>query len=405
MRRSLPFRSALSAIALAAIVAACASAAEAPSHRPAPEVASAAATAYEMLVTNESADLVSRVRFTPGEGFETVREIPVGVMPMEPDAPHGVVASADGEHYYVSLAHGTPYGYVWKYDARADTLIDRVMLGRFPASMDLTPNGEYLFVTNFNLHGDHVPSDVSVVHTATMQEVARPVTCVMPHGNRVNDAGTRLYNTCMHSDQLVELSTETFEVTARFGLAPGREGALALDDLGEMAGHDTHAEHDSDRHDPAEVGHAHEGEPCRPTWATPGRGEREAMVYVPCNGRAEVVEVDSERWELTRRFATGHQPYNSEVTPDGRLLIVTLRGDQGVQIFDLERGEEVRRLETTQPITHGVVASPDGRYAFVTSEAIGSTPGTLGAIDLETLEWAGDTELRYQPTGIDLLPQ
>ena len=49
----------------------------------------------------------------------------------------------------------------------------------------------------------------------------------------------------------------------------------------------------------------------------------------------------------------------------------TLKGNQAVAIFDLATGEE-RRVETSRPVTHGVVVSPDSRYAFVTNEAVAS---------------------------------
>ena len=42
----------------------------------------------------------------------------VGINPMDPDGPHGVALAPDGKHYYVTTAHGVPYGYLWKFDAR-----------------------------------------------------------------------------------------------------------------------------------------------------------------------------------------------------------------------------------------------------------------------------------------------
>src|SRR5690606_4205502 len=161
------------------------------------------------------------------------------------------------------------------------------------------------------------------------------------------------------------------QVSARYSVAPGHEAALALDDTG---GHAAHA-----ASTPETV--------CSPTWVQPAKGGRaNRYVYVPCNKAAEVLEIDAERWEITRRFPSGAGPYNMDVTPDGRLLLVTLKGGQGVQVIDLETGEERARIATTQPVTHGVVVTPDGRYAFVTNEAIGSTRGTVDVIDLARLE-------------------
>ncbi len=340
------------------------------------------APTYWLYVANESSDQVSRIAFTPGKGARKEGNVPVGIMPADIDGPHGLTVSPDGRAWYVSVAHGTPYGRVWKYIAGADTTAGRVELGYFPASMSTTPDGQFLWVVNFNLHGDPVPSSVSVVYTPTMTEVARPVTCVMPHGSRINVAGTKHYSACMHSEQLVEIDTRSFQVTKRFSLMPGHEGKLPLDDTGKEM-----------HHTAATV--------CSPTWAQPGRGRFASLVYVPCNKNQEILEIDLQAGAVTRRFSTGKGPYNLTVTPDGRLLLATLKGDQGVQIFDLEQGKEVGRVATTQPITHGVVVSPDGLYAFVTNEAIGSTRGTVDVIDLRTLQRTASVAAEYQPGGID----
>ena len=343
--------------------------------------------AYHLVVANESSDLVSRLTYRPGAGFSTDGTVPVGLMPADVDGPHGITVSPDGRHWYVSLAHGTPFGQVWKYTTAGDSLVGRVDLGLFPATMGITPDGQFLFVVNFNLHGDPVPSSVSVVHAPTMTEVARPTTCVMPHGSRVSAAGTKQYSACMHSEQVVEIDTRTFQVSARYSVAPGHERALALDDTGGHAPHAASA--------PEAV--------CSPTWVQPAKGKRaNRYVYVPCNKAAEVLEIDTERWEITRRFPSGAGPYNMDVTPDGRLLLVTLKGAQAVQIIDLDTGKERARTATTQPVTHGVVVTPDGRYAFVTNEAIGSTRGTVDVIDLARLERVASAELEHQSGGIDL---
>ena len=69
---------------------------------------------------------------------------------------------------------------------------------------------------NFNLHGDMVPSSVSVVSTQTMTEVARIKTCTMPHGSRLNPQGTKQYSAFMMDDMLVEVDTATLKVCAPF---------------------------------------------------------------------------------------------------------------------------------------------------------------------------------------------
>ncbi len=359
---------------------------------------------YRLYVANESSDIVSRVVFRPGAGAEVEKEIPVGIMPADNDGAHGLTVSPDGAFWYLTIAHGTPYGYVWKFATGADTLVARAEAGLFPATMGITPNGQFLVVANFNLHGDMVPSDLSVVYTPTMTQLSRVTTCLMPHGSRVSASGGRQYSACMHSDQLVEFDLTTLEVSRRFSLAPGREGPLDARDQG-MGGHVMVMSGDeASMRDDTSMGRMAEmtDAVCSPTWAEPGAGAlADRVVYVACNRNDEVLEIDAEDWTVRRRFPTGAAPYNLDVTADGSLLLATLKGEQAVAVISLESGEELARLATTQSITHGVVTSPDGRYAFVSNEAIGATPGTLDVFDLSALERVASVALRYQPGGID----
>ena len=326
----------------------------------------AQAPIYHVYVANESSDLVSLVAFTPGEGTVVEKEIPVGIMPGDNDGAHGISVSPDGRYWYVTIAHGTPRGQLWKFHAGPDTLVGRTTLGLFPATMGITRDGQFLLAANFNLHGDMAPSDISVVYTPEMIEVARIRTCMMPHGSRMNAAGTRHYSVCMHSERLVEIDLESFEISRQLDVSPGGEGV------------------------------------CSPTWVEPAAGAgANRFVYVACNRHDEVLEVDAERWEATRRLATGRGPYNLEVTADGTRLLATLKGEQAVAVFDLATGEELARIATSRPVTHGVVASPDSRYAFVSNESVGSVRGTLDVIDLLSLRVVDSLELQHQSGGID----
>ena len=105
----------------------------------------------------------------------------------------------------MTTAHGVPNGYLWKLDAESLETVGRAPLGNFPATVSMTPDGAYGFVSNFNLHGDHVPSSISKVHLPTMTEVGRTETCVMPHGSRIDRSGTRHYSVCMMDEVLVEV--------------------------------------------------------------------------------------------------------------------------------------------------------------------------------------------------------
>lgn len=349
--------------------------------RPVPPTAT-----YWVYVGAESADQIYRVRFGPG-GAAVEKTIGVGEIPTEMEGPHGLQVSADGRYLYMTTGHGSPDGKFWKFELGPDTLVAMpIPLGNFPASVDVTPDGLYAFAVNFNLHGEMVPSSVSVIYTPTATEVARTTTCTMPHGSRVNAQGTRQYSTCMMDDQLVELDATTFQVARRFGLAQGREGPIAA------AGH---AGHEGMEHG---AGTAMTPATCSPTWAQPSPDGR--RVYVACNRADQVVEVDVASWAITRRFATGRGPYNLAVTPDGALLVVTLKQGGAVQLFDLRSGQAVMTEKSSTTVTHGIALSPDSRYAFISNEAVGAAPGKVDIYDLRARVRVADVAVGQQAGGI-----
>ena len=368
----------------------------------------APAADYWVYVGAESSDQLFRIRFGPA-GTVVEKTIPVGELQAEMEGPHGLAISADGKYLHLTTGHGFPDGKYWQYALGPDTLVGPgVLLGTFPASIDVTPNGLYTFSVNFNLHGDMVPSSVSVVYVPTLTEVARVVTCTMPHGSRISPDGRFQYSGCMMDDELVEIDTRTFEVSRRFSLRKSTEGPLPANGGPMLAMWIEGAKKVSngETSDPAEVGyiamegHRHEMVPqeCSPTWAQPSADG--ARIFVACNKSDEVLEIDHADWRVTRRMATGRGPYNLAVTPDGALMVATLKQGAGVEIFDLASGASVARIPTSNKVAHGVALSPDSRYAFITSEGIGAQPGKVDVIDLRARAKVGTADVGQQAGGI-----
>ncbi|MEX2153099.1 MAG: hypothetical protein WD825_07145 [Gemmatimonadaceae bacterium] len=333
----------------------------------------------------ESADLIHRVRFGPG-GAVVEKTIPVGESAVEMEGPHGLQISRDGKYLHMTTGHGSPDGKYWKYELGPDTLVGHgTFLGFFPASLDVTPDGLYAFVVNFNLHGEMVPSSVSVVFTPSNTEVARVTTCVMPHGSRIESSGALQYSTCMMDDQVVEIDTRTFQVSRRFGLGKTNAGPIAA-----TADSGGHAQHIA----PGQKMTA----TCSPTWAQPSADGKK--IFVACNKLDEIVEIDRDTWAVTRRMATGRGPYNLGTTPDGKLLVVSLKQGGEVQVFDLTLGRSVMREKSSTTVAHGVAISPDSRYAFVSNEGVGAQPGKVDIYDLRALIRVASVDVGQQASGI-----
>jgi DNA-binding beta-propeller fold protein YncE len=346
---------------------------------------------YYAFVASEGNDEVSLIRFGP-DGAKLDHKFRMGTNPTELIGPHGIAVSPDGKHYYVTTAHGMPNGALWKYSTVGDTLLGRVTLGSFPATVQVSPNGAYVYVVNFNLHGDMVTSSVSIVYGEAMLEIARVPTCIMPHGSRVNPQGTKHYSACMMNDALVEIDANTFKVSRHFLLTKGSErGMNGPVGSTAAAGHDM-AGHGMTPPKPGDVS-------CSPTWAQPSANG--AKIFVACNKSSEIVEIDATAWTLTRRIPAGDGVYNLAVTRDGRLLVATNKRGASVSIIEIASGKELARIPTTRKVASGVALSSDDKYAFVTVEGIGSQPGTLEIIDLTTLARVASVDVGQQAGGVE----
>ena len=339
---------------------------------------------YLIGVSSESGDIISWIRPGP-DSLAVERVVPVGIMPADIDGPHNVAMAPDQRSYYVTIAHGAPYGTLWRMDATADTLLGRATLEFYPTTIALTPDGELAFVANSDFFGDRPRKNpVSVVHTATMAKIADVTACDMPHGVRVNRSGTRVYVTCMDSDELLELDVSTFEITRR-----ARTGTAT------PAGHAAHGAGAGS----SPAGTAAAGA-CAPTYVSVSPDDR--TLFVACNAGNSLQVWDAATLEQRGQVAVGKGAYNVEVSPDGSLVLVTNKKDRSVSLVDARSLTELARIPTTKPVVHGIAWSPDGRYAYISQESVGADPGAVDMLDVAGRRVVATVPLPAQPTGITI---
>jgi len=331
---------------------------------------------YFVYVVCESADKVVLLRFGP-RGLQKESETRIGLMPVDINGPHGIAVSPDKQFVYVSLGHGRPDGSVWKLKTGTQEVVKYAPLGLFPATADISKDGEFLYVANANFHGDMVPSSISVVATEAMVEVKKITTCTMPHGSRLSPDGTKHYSACMMDDMLAEIDTQKFDVSRTFMLTAGKEMGM-----------------DGAPHSQMKMSEL----TCVPTWAQPSNDGSE--VYVACNKSNDIAVIDTATWKLSRRFVAGNGVYNLAMTKDGRLIATNKRG-QSVSVFDPKSGKELARLATKRKVVHGAVVTPDSHYAFISVEGVGDDPGTVEVIDLDSLKTVATVDVPTQAAGID----
>jgi DNA-binding beta-propeller fold protein YncE len=347
---------------------------------------------YWVKLVCEASDRIATVRFGP-DGARLEKTTETRILQADVSGPHGIAFSPDRKNFYVSIGHGRPFGTAVKYASEDDRVLGQVGLGLFPATADVSPDGNFLYIVNFNLHGDPVPSSVSVVDTNTMLEITRIPTCVTRDG-------AHQYSACMMDDLLVEIDAERMKVARTFRVSAGKEQGfegMAPREAVHAAPQPT--ENQSSASPDPHAGMNMSGVTCSPTWAQPSIDA--SRIYVACNKSSEIVEVDAKTWKLVRRIPAGHGVYNLGVSPDGSLLVATNKRDASVSIFSTGTAKELARIPTKRKVLHGVAITPDSRYVFITVEGVGSEPGTVEIIDLKSRATVASVDTPSQAAGID----
>jgi len=329
---------------------------------------------YYVYVTAESDDEVSIIKFD-GKIASEYKKIPVGVWPAENEGPHGITVDPNGKFWYLSLAHGNPFGTLYKYSTETNKVVGKTQLGLFPASMQISETTGLLYCVNFNLHGDMKPSSVSVVDPESMIEIKKITTGSMPHGSRISANGLFHYSVAMMSDELFEIDAISLKVNRVLKLNTPNSNM------------DNKMDHSMMNHSKI-----------KPTWVIPHPTNN--IIYIAANGSNEIIEVDKESWSIKNRFSTGNGPYNIEISPNGELLVVTYKSDGSTAIWDIKTKKELKVIKNTRKVSHGVAISSDSKFAFISVEGIGGEPGTVDVINLKSLSKVSSVNIGKQAGGI-----
>lgn len=324
-------------------------------------------TTRKLYCPNQADDNVTVIDLDNGVAM---RYISVGTSPAN-DAPHFVVT---GDHYwYVSLI-GT--GQVWKFDIHADTLVKKAAVQGSPALLSLTPDGSKLYVSQFMTSSTN---RVTVLNTATMAVIKTITVWTMPHGMRMNHAGTRLYVANMMSDNISVIDV-------------ARDSVIAT------------------------VPVAYDAVPFGPPKYMPMEvavSPDDRFYVVTCSDWHEVRMFDASTNTLVDSFRVGEQPWHLQFTPDGEFCYVTNRLGNSVSVIHIPMRHVMSTI--TAPATlaypHGVDISRDGRYVFVSNENISHLyvprynmeyVGNVCIIDHATGQIVKVLEVGKMPTGLAL---
>ena len=331
---------------------------------------------YFVYVAAESDDTVSLLKFD-GDDISELERFDVGYYPTEIEGPHGITVGPNGDYWYLSLAHGNPFGKLIKYSTKDNKVVGETSLGLFPATMQISSVTGLLYCVNFNLHGKMSPSTVSVVDPETMTEIKKITTGAMPHGSRMSPDGLKQYSVSMMSSELYRLK-KTFK--------------LLKNSTKEMNHSNNMKEH------VMEMKNSMHMSDVKPTWVIHHPNKK--TLYVAGNGSNEIIEIDSEKWKISKRIKTQEGPYNVEVSPNGKYLVATLKGEGSTAIWDLENNYKINVIRNSTTVSHGIAISNDSKYAFISVEGVGGEPGIVDVINLDDSKLISSVEVGKQAGGI-----
>ena len=274
--------------------------------------------------------------------------------------------------------------------------MDETTLGLFPASMQISTITGFLYCVNFNLHGTMAPSNVSVVDPETMTEITKITTGSMPHGSRISPDGLYQYSVAMMSGELFEIDALGLKVNRVLDLENKMMKNKKMSH--KMMDMDKKMDNMKMNKDKMKSMQNMKHSMVKPTWVIPHPNLK--LAYIAGNGSNEIIEVDLENWEVSDRFKTGKGPYNLEISPNGELLIGTIKSEGKTAIWDLKDKKLLSLLKNTTSISHGIAISSDSKYAFISSEGIGGEPGIVDVISLETFKLISSVEVGKQAGGI-----
>lgn len=239
---------------------------------------------------------------------------------------HGLGLSPDGMSLYVSDSIGDR---LVVYSLRGGKLSDAhsVRVGAQPVHMVASPDGRYVFVTNFS------GSSVSVVDTRTWTLTRTIATPAAPHSIVLSPDGRTAYVACYlgASVAILDLASQSLV------------GSIALPSLARPYGLSVSSD---------------------------GR-----YLYTSDNFSNQLYTVDVAARRTIAAAPLGLAPALIARSPDGRTLYVANGRAHDLSVFDVATNPAAPREVATVPLEgypHGVSVTPDGRYVVVADTLSGN---------------------------------
>jgi YVTN family beta-propeller protein len=127
---------------------------------------------------------------------------------------------------------------------------------------------------------------------------------------------------------------------------------------------------------------------------------RSSVVFASMQDSDELMAIDLATQQPRWKISTGKLPADIYLSPDDRLLLVGLTGDEFVEVYDVTQASPklVKRIQTGAG-AHAFRSRGDGRHVFVSNRVA----NTISMIDLQTLSVVAQYPAPGGPDCMDLL--
>lgn len=294
-------------------------------------------------------------------------------------APHHVKVDRQGRYFYVTLITSQQ---LWKFSAATYEFLGKVSIPQQPADIVLSATGDTAYVTSFTSN----PGRVTMVDTRTMQVIGTILMlniARLPHGALLSHDGSKLFITNSGSGNIAVIRT-----------VDNSQFYITLDTSGRSLTSDT-----------------------SPYLCDITPDDRYVFVtdYKDIARNVYVIDLQTDSTKPSRAIPIGGRSVHVAITPDGRYAFVCNSGDSSVNVINT-LDFSVTTIVNVGRQPHGVIFTPDGLTAYVTTENLNNptpphhpTSGAKGTsyvvvIDVATKSIVKRIEVGAFGQGISLAP-
>lgn len=272
----------------------------------------------------------------------------VGTAKSKEDGHGGHAEKAAGAHNDGADAHGDAGLLILDVD-QLDNVLQTLPSGDHPAHIVTSPDGRYAYITNADT------DRVTVVDIQARKITAEVATGAYPHGLRLSPSGHELYVANVNDSSTSVIDTDSLKEVARIPVGKA----------------------------PVQVAFTPDGE----------------HVYVSLRDEDSVAVIDVSTRKVINRIRVGRGPIQLYAAAGDTMYVANQGSDSNpdntVSVIDTENQKVIANVVTGQG-AHGVVASGDGKYVFITN----TLDNSVSAIDTSTQDVIATYQVGPNPNGI-----